>query len=189
MSNDPHFAANPWFELTRQGQRQQWDCKAHQRLAGYASTVPSVRQFPIRMLVCEIYGFARGGHPWQLTTNPSILRILSGEFPSRWDDRPRPVILRHVGDAMAMISTTRPQKLASWACSDQNNPKPNLFKQRHVDDLVHGVFYVLVLVSISIFEVIEAMVLIPNILIKTKIKNHGFNFPKMFLVAEICGFN
>ena len=45
-----------------------------------------------------------------------------------------------------------------------------MLKQRHVNDLVHEVFHVLVLVSISVFEVIETMVLIPKILIKTEIK-------------------
>ena len=80
------------------------------------------------------------------------------------------MILRHVGDAMAIVRSTRVQKLASWACSDQNNPKPKVLKQRHVDDLVHGVFHVLVLVSISVFEVIETMVLIQKMLIKTEIK-------------------
>ena len=90
---------------------------------------------------------------------------------------------------MAIIRSTRVQKLTSWACFDQNNPKPIVLKQRHVNDLVHGVFHVLVLVSMSVLEVRETIVLIQNMLFKSEIKTirDGSNMRVGCYVSDMPG--
>ena len=191
MSKWPPFCRKlkPWFELTGRGQRQQWDGKhikdwldAHQ--PWYLYVIFLSGWWVVRFMVSEGVGIFGRWPP-----SHRFSGFLSGECPSRWDDHPRPVILRHVGDAMAIIRSTRVQKLASWACSDQNKPQTQSaqakacqwscpwslpcsgfgFNFHFRGNWNHG------------FD--------SEILNQNRNQNHGFNFPKMFLAAEFCGFN
>ena len=124
--NDPHVAANwnhGWINGARTTKTMRW--QAHQRLDGYASTMSPARQFPIWTLVCEIYGFARGGHPWELTTNPSILRISLMRMPFKVWRSSTPCDFEARWWCHGHNLRNKTAKLTSWACSDQNNPKPN----------------------------------------------------------------
>ena len=183
----PQIETMVWINGARTTTAMRW--QTHQRLAGYASTVVSVCNFlsgwwVVRFMVSEGVGIFGRWPP-----SHRFSGFLSGECPSRWDDRPRPVILRHVGDAMAIIRSTRVQKLASWACSDQKQPQTQSaqakacqwscpwslpcsgfgFNFRFRGNWNHGF-------DSENFN-------------QNRNQNHGFNFPKMLLAAEFCGFN
>ena len=190
MSKWPPFCRKltPWFELTGQGQRQQWDGKHIKDWLGMHQT------FHLHINFLSGHWFVRfmisqgGGHrgSWQLTHRFS--KYLLWECPSSWDDRPRPVIFEargwchghHLCNRIANTSIMGlfwPKTTPNPTCSSKGMSM-NLsmilpcfgfgFNFRFWGNWNHGF-------DSENFN-------------QNRNQNHGFNFPKMLLTAGILWF-